>query len=70
MWKGDFGKAEVAADGDGDGDADGDDFLIWQRNNGAPGTALPVAGVVPEPAGLGLLLVGALALRAGGRRRN
>jgi len=72
VWKGEFRDvgAGLMADGDGDGDADGDDFLIWQRNLGAPAPIAPAAGAVPEPAGTAVLLVGAIALPAVGRRRN
>lgn len=48
-------------DADGDGDVDGVDFGIWQTNYP---TAAPVAGptAIPEPATLGLLLIGGLAM--------
>ena len=45
-------------DADGDGDVDGNDFLTWQANYP---TAAPAAAV-PEPATLGLLLLGGLSV--------
>jgi hypothetical protein len=71
VWKTDFGKVQAGlmADGDGDGDADGADFLIWQRNLGAPAAVASAAAIIPEPAALALLLVGATALPATRRRR-
>ncbi len=51
-------------DADGDGDVDGVDFAIWQA--GFPTNIPPVGGgalqIIPEPATLGLLLIGGLAL--------
>ena len=57
------GASLVDGDDDGDGDVDGVDFGLWQANY--PGAVpAPVAGAtaVPEPATLGLLLIGALVL--------
>jgi hypothetical protein len=66
-WKGDFGKATGAThqqgDSDADGDVDGADFLTWQNQ-----LAVPVAVGVPEPASLGLALVGALCAATWRRR--
>ena len=50
-------------DADGDGDVDGVDFGIWQANcYSNTETAATAATAIPEPATLGLLLTGGLAL--------
>lgn len=69
LWKGAFGSGP-AGDADGDNDTDGADFLVWQRQFGqsiTPSTA--AAAAVPEPATLGLVGLGSLALAVGARRR-
>jgi hypothetical protein len=48
QWRGDFG-ANDDSDADGDGDSDGQDFLVWQRNVGAP-AAVGAVATIPEPA--------------------
>lgn len=65
LWKGAFGQTAVG-DADGDGDSDGSDFLVWQRNY-APGA--PAAAAVPEPAAVGLAVLGAAALLAVRKRQ-
>ncbi|QDT75268.1 hypothetical protein [Lacipirellula limnantheis] len=65
LWKAAYG-ATAVGDADSDGDSDGADFLVWQRNFGA---GAPVAGAVPEPAAIGLALLGGAALLAA-RKRN
>ncbi len=65
LWKGAFGQTAIG-DADSDGDSDGADFLVWQRNF-APGA--PAAAAVPEPAAVGLAVLGAAALLAI-RKRN
>ena len=67
-----FGTGTTNAQGnaDGDTDVDGNDFLIWQRNVGNT-SASAAAGVVPEPAALGLLIVasaGVVSIRRNGQR--
>jgi hypothetical protein len=61
IWRTGFGDAAGAtpANGDieGDGDVDGADFLQWQRGIG---NVPNVTESVPEPAGVPLLLIGAL----------
>ncbi len=52
-------------DADGDGDVDGTDFGIWQANYP---TNLGGSAAIPEPATLGLILLGGLALA--NRRRK
>ncbi len=59
------GASLVNGDADGDGDVDGVDFGIWQENYP---TNLGGATTTPEPATLGLLLIGGLALLR--RRRS
>ena len=57
----DFGLWQAGAgDADGDGDVDGVDFGIWQANYGT--TAEAGATAIPEPATLGFLIIGGLAL--------
>lgn len=58
IWKSSYGSSALG-DADGDNDTDGADFLVWQREFGA-GAAQPVAAAVPEPAALGLALLGTL----------
>jgi hypothetical protein len=71
-------------DYDFDGDVDGTDFLVWQRggspNPNSPadlatwraefGSAVPVAGTVPEPSALGLALASAGLMAGCARRRK
>ncbi len=63
LWQGGYPTASGASlgdgDADGDGDVDGVDFGIWQANYP---TNLGGATAIPEPATLGLLLLGGLAL--------
>ena len=63
LWQSGYPTASGASlgdgDADGDGDVDGVDFGIWQENYP---TNLGGAAAVPEPATLGLLLLGGLAL--------
>ncbi|MEO2046112.1 MAG: hypothetical protein ABGX16_06005 [Pirellulales bacterium] len=56
LWNQSFG-LDDGADADGDGDSDGGDFLIWQQNHGTD-LNTPALAVVPEPAAIGLLLLG------------
>lgn len=63
VWKEHFGTATgaeaVEGDADGDGDVDGADFLTWQQGVSSGGSATAEAvNVVPEPGGLGLLVLG------------
>jgi hypothetical protein len=58
-WRGAFGPGS-GADADGDGDSDGSDFLTWQRTVGS-GPAVAAAAAIPEPATMGLLLIGVAA---------
>jgi hypothetical protein len=51
-------------DADGDADVDGADFLVWQRQIGSAA----VATQVPEPAGIGMIVVAAAAIVAAKRR--
>lgn len=64
-WQEDFGQNRDS-DADADGDSDGDDFLTWQRQDGA---SLPApTESIPEPASL-LLAFGALLIGIGFRRQ-
>ena len=57
----DFGLWQAGeGDADGDGDVDGVDFGIWQANYGTTTGAEAMA--IPEPATLGLLVIGGLAM--------
>ena len=49
------------------GSMTGADFLEWQRNYGT-GSATTAAAAVPEPAAIGLCMIGAVALAGAGRR--
>ena len=62
-----LGSGATTADGDfdGDGDVDFDDLQLLQGNYGAGSSA---TGSIPEPATLGLLAVGAMALLRRNRR--
>lgn len=61
VWRGQFGQnGTLTADGDADGDVDGNDFVVWQRNLGQSGVVGAVSSI-PEPAGLGLAAIAALA---------
>ncbi len=70
VWQGGFGIPSGATGADGDADGDGDvdvnDLLAWQGNFGAGGGSQPAP--LPEPATMGLLAVGGVALLR--RRRN
>jgi len=72
-WRTNFGTASGASksqgDADVDMDVDGKDFLIWQSEFGA-GTATPLAGAVPEPAGGVAILVAAAAFVGLDRRKR
>lgn len=73
VWKEHFGTASGAGagqgDADGDGDVDGSDLLAWQWGVGGGGSGTAEAvDAVPEPGGLGLLVLGGV-LAARGRRR-
>ena len=63
LWQSGYPTASGAnlidGDADGDGDVDGVDFGIWQANYP---TNVGGAATIPEPATLGLLLVGGLTL--------
>ena len=61
-WQTGFPTASGATHGDGDADVDGFDFAIWQADFAYPPAAPPEPGLTPEPATLGLLLLGGLAL--------
>ena len=58
-WEQKYGTA-TGADANGDGTVNGLDFLVWQTELGStvPGTFVPNATVVPEPAGAILLTLG------------
>ena len=64
LWRAGFGQSGAAThmqgDADGDQDVDGADFLVWQRQAGIF-HQVPVAAGVPEPSGVVLALVAALA---------
>ena len=64
LWQMGYPTASGASlgDADGDGDVDGVDFGIWQANYP---TNLGGAAAIPEPATLGLLLIGGLVYFAG-----
>ena len=70
-WGGNFPTASGATlaqgDFDGDGDVDGDDFNVWGGNFPYPGPGSSAAAVIPEPASLALIGLGAVALL---RRRS
>jgi hypothetical protein len=66
LWTAGF-ETDADGDADGDGDSDGADFLVWQRQVGAPPPAAAAATSVPEPSAAPLALA-AIALHAGGRR--
>ncbi len=59
VWQSSYG-AGAGADADGDGDSDGADFLAWQQQFTGPPSLASVA--VPEPAGVCLLILGAVFL--------
>jgi T5SS/PEP-CTERM-associated repeat protein len=60
QWQGDFGQ-NGSSDADDDNDSDGADFLVWQQQLGSPPAAAATAAV-PEPGGVILLAVGAIAI--------
>ena len=62
LWQSGYPTASGASlgDVDGDGDVDGVDFGIWQANY--PTNMGSAATMIPEPATLGLLILGGLAL--------
>ncbi len=68
LWQAGYPMANGASlndgDADGDGDVDGVDFGIWQANYpsnmGAAAATMTITPSVPEPAMLGLLLLGGL----------
>ncbi len=64
LWQSGYPTASGASladgDADGDGDVDGTDFGIWQANYGTSAGAGAMA--IPEPATLGVLIMGGLAL--------
>jgi fibronectin-binding autotransporter adhesin len=66
-WKAGFGVGTTKAQGDADGDVDvdGADFLIWQQQVGS-GLTVAAASAVPEPAALGVAMIG-LAILMGSR---
>jgi autotransporter-associated beta strand protein len=72
VWRNNFGVAANAnrnqGDADGDGAITGADFLIWQRQASAAGSA-GVAAAVPEPAAWGMALVALAPFAARLRRR-
>ncbi|MCA9259781.1 MAG: hypothetical protein KDA61_11305, partial [Planctomycetales bacterium] len=63
VWASNFGLAAGAGralgDADADGDVDGEDFLAWQRLQGAD-SGQASAGTIPEPTSVWLALVGGL----------
>jgi T5SS/PEP-CTERM-associated repeat protein len=68
-WRGDFGQNAVS-DADGDMDSDGNDFLIWQRQVGSGVPASASVAAVPEPAAIGMALLGIAVVVSRARRRN
>ncbi|MGI9457877.1 MAG: pre-peptidase C-terminal domain-containing protein, partial [Aeoliella sp.] len=57
IWETSYG-INNGADANGDGISDGDDFLIWQQQFTGSLSLTAAATTVPEPAAVGLLLVG------------
>jgi hypothetical protein len=53
-----IGATLVDGDADGDGDVDGADFVVWQTN--FPFTPSSDTSPVPEPASIGLIVIGSL----------
>jgi hypothetical protein len=68
QWRGDFG-VDDDSDADGDGDSDGQDFLVWQRNVGAP-AAVGAVATIPEPAAAALAWTVIAAAFFGRQRRR
>jgi len=68
QWRGDFGVNDDS-DADGDGDSDGQDFLVWQRNVGAP-AAVGAVAPIPEPAAAALAWTVIAAAFFGRQRRR
>jgi hypothetical protein len=63
-WRGAF-DVNANADADGDGDSDGEDFLVWQRQVGAPSivpTGIGAAAAIPEPSAALLAILSAASL--------
>ncbi len=59
------GASMDSGDADGDGDVDGSDFLAWQLHvTGSLPLATAESAAVPEPASVGLFLLGLLGLRS------
>jgi hypothetical protein len=70
IWQQGLGSTtNLAADGSGNGVVDAADLELWKTNFG-PGGAAGTVGAVPEPAGLALMLVAALAAAQVGKRRR
>jgi autotransporter-associated beta strand protein len=74
IWKtnlGLTGAMQSQGDANEDGMVDSADFLLWQNQMGQLPSAATAASAVPEPTSLGLLILGAMALRgfATGSRR-
>jgi len=70
IWQRDLGSmTNLAADGNGNGVVDAPDLDLWKMNFGASAGAASTAAV-PEPAGLGAMLVAALAVSRARRRRS
>jgi hypothetical protein len=73
----------LAGDFDDDSDVDGNDILVWQRDSSVgaladwranfgmtTGGAAAAVRAIPEPAALGLVILGALIAASGSRRRR
>jgi hypothetical protein len=72
LWRKTVGTSDLTADGDGDGDVDDNDLVYWQERFGnvtAGGGSLSFE-LVPEPAGVAMLLGAAGVLGLPQRRRR
>jgi serralysin len=73
VWRDHFGEGDESAlhgNGNGTGGVDEGDFTLWKTNFGATlgGGAVVAVGSVPEPGGVGLLLLATVSLLAARRR--